>query len=425
MRRLLTRMLTPIRPAQDSFIKRAAAVLTKVLATTAVVVGLSTGLPIAPAVATEVADLYQSQVTTGGRTPAHQRQAMAAALREVAMKVSGRSDIKPEQLQGLIKNAEKIVQSYAYEGDGRGEPLKMRVAFDGAAVNAGLQAAGLPVWSSNRPKVLLWLVREDAGQRRIVTQELDTDVLDQVRAVSRQRGLPFHLPLNDVQDMQSVSAADVWAGFLDNVKLASGRYHPDIIVLAKVYQAGLLWQGDWQIVAVGGTHSQEFTGPDMASVIEPGIGWITQDIASVYANRTPAGEGTVTGAPLTFRISGVRTLKDYARLLDYLKTRVVVKQVTVREVAADTLTLAVTSDAHIDIIMQTLKAEGRLVALPSQPAAVVDPVIEVAPALAVPADTSATDAAASAPAATDNASSEGSPATPVVTPSLYEFEWHG
>lgn len=370
--------------------------------------------------ATEVTDLYEAKVDAAGRTPAHQRAAMAAAMREVAIKVSGRSDLKNDQLGGLLKSAETLVQSYAYEGGGRGEPLKMRVAFDGAGVVAGLQAAGVPVWSSNRPKVLLWLVREDGGQRRLVSQEMDAEVLDQVKSLSQKRGLPFNLPLNDVQDMQSVSAADVWAGFLDNVKLASGRYHPDIIVLAKVFKAGLLWQGDWQIVAVGGTHSQEFNGPDLASVIEPGISWVTQDIASVYATSAPAANGVTAGEPLTFKVSGVRTLKDYARVLDYLKRLIVVKQVAIREVAGQTLTLAVTSDTQVDTVLQTLKAEARLIEVPTT-------VVADTP---VPVEGAASPATTEMPAATEMPAPTELPATAEVpsavpAPRVYEFEWHG
>lgn len=398
MRRLPTRML-----------------FTKYLA---IVLVLAGWLQTTTVAATEVTDLYEAKVDAAGRTAAHQRAAMATAMREVAMKVSGRSDLKDDQLSGLLKSAETLVQSYAYEGGGRGQPLKMRVAFDSAAVVAGLQAAGVPVWSSNRPKVLLWLVREDNGQRRIVSQELDAEVLDQVKSLSQKRGLPFYLPLNDVQDMQSVSAADVWAGFLDNVKLASGRYHPDIIVLAKVFKAGLLWQGDWQIVAVGGTHSQEFNGPDLASVIEPGISWVTQDIASVYATQAPAANGAVAGEPLTFKITGVRTLKDYARVLDYLKRLIVVKQVAVREVAGQTLTLAVTSDTQVDTVLQTLKAEARLIEMPT--AIVADtplPTEGAAPALPSSAP------AAQAPAAATEAPAAAPIAAPA--PRVYEFEWHG
>ncbi len=398
MRRLPTRML-----------------FTKCLA---IVLVLAGWLQTTTVAATEVTDLYEAKVDAAGRTAAHQRAAMATAMREVAMKVSGRSDLKDDQLSGLLKSAETLVQSYAYEGGGRGQPLKMRVAFDSAAVVAGLQAAGVPVWSSNRPKVLLWLVREDNGQRRIVSQELDAEVLDQVKSLSQKRGLPFYLPLNDVQDMQSVSAADVWAGFLDNVKLASGRYHPDIIVLAKVFKAGLLWQGDWQIVAVGGTHSQEFNGPDLASVIEPGISWVTQDIASVYATQAPAANGAVAGEPLTFKITGVRTLKDYARVLDYLKRLIVVKQVAVREVAGQTLTLAVTSDTQVDTVLQTLKAEARLIEMPT--AIVADtplPTEGAAPALPSSAPASQAPAAAT----------EAPAAAPIAAPAprVYEFEWHG
>lgn len=355
------------------------------------------------AMAFQVEDLYQAEVEAAGRTPAHQRAAMAAALKEVAIKVSGRTDLKENQLAPLLKNAEQHVQSYAFEGGARGVPLRMRVAFDSVAVNGELRNAGVPVWNSNRPKVLLWLVREDNGQRRMASPELDAELLEQVKTLGGKRGLPFDLPLNDVQDMQAVSAADVWAGFLDNVRLASTRYHPDIIVLAKVYKAGLLWQGDWQIVAVGGTHSQDFTGPDIASVIEPGIGWVTQDIASVYASATPASEGMSTGAPLTFRITGVHTLQDYAAVQAYLKKLVVIKSLATQETAADALTLAVASDAQVETVLQTLKADGRLVEITKAIAASPEP---------------------AAPETVPPTPSTSAPVVPAVTP-VYEFEWHG
>lgn len=370
--------------------------------------------------AAEVGDLYQAQVEAAGRTPAQQRQAMALALREVAMKVSGRFDLKNDQLRGLFANVEKMVQSYAFAGGARGEPLRMQVSFDSAAVNAGLQQAGLPVWGSNRPRVLAWLVREENGQRRILSREIDGELLSQVRSLSQKRGLPFELPLNDVQDMEAVSPADLWAGFLDNVKLASERYHPDIIVIGKLHQAGLLWQGDWQIVAVGGTHTQDFNGPDVASVVEPGIAWVTQDIAGVYATAaTPAASGGATGDALTFRISGVRTLKDYAAVVAYLKRLVVVKSVATREVGADALALSVGSDTQVETLLQTLKADGRLVE--------VTPVSAAMPA-AVPADatTNAGAAGSALPTGTPPETAGAAPVAPTAPASgVYEFEWHG
>lgn len=357
--------------------------------------------------ATEVGDLYQAEAPAAGRTARHQQQATADALRQVARKVTGRFDLSYEQLTGLLKRADTLVQSYAFVGGGRGEPLRLQVSFDPAGVNAGLQQVGLPVWGSNRPKVLLWLVVEEAGKRRIASQEFDAALLQQVKAQSRQQGLPFDLPINDVTDMQAISAADVWAGFLDNVRLASERYHPDITVLAKVYKAGLLWQGDWQIVAVGGTHTQDFTGPDMASVVEPGVGWVIQDIASVYARTTVE---TASGAPLVFRISGVDTLADFASVQSYLKRLVVIKSVAVQEVGAGTLSLAITSDTQVDTILQTLRADGRL-------REVVQPIATTAPA-ETPSQATGTDPAAAAPGGMP-------PASPGVGGNVHEFEWHG
>lgn len=362
--------------------------------------------------AAEVTDLYQSQVAAGGRTPTHQRQAMAAALKEVAVKVSGRTDLDASQLTGVLKNAERYVQSYAYEGGDKTHPLMMRVTFDSVGLNGALRDVGLPVWSSNRPKVLLWMVLDQAGQRRMVTQELDGDLMDQVKTLGKQRGLPLSLPLNDVQDMQAISPADIWGGFMENVKLASDRYHPDILVLAKIHKAGLLWQGDWQIVAVGGTHTQEFTGPDSASVVEPGVAWVTQDIASVYSSTAPLANGTPAGQPLTFKVAHVRNLQDYANLLAYLHKLVVVRGIQVKEVAGDQVTLAVSSDTQVDTVLQTLKAEGRLVEVAAP---------EINPSAATPAaDSALADPLSAMPTAPK---SEAEPAMPVTA--AHEFEWHG
>lgn len=381
---------------------------TRCLALMLALAGLTWGTALQ---ATEVGDLYQADAPAAGRTAAHQKQAIAEALRQVAMKVSGRFDLKAEQISGLLARADTMVQSYAFVGGGRGEPLRMQVSFDAVAVNAGLQQSGLPVWGSNRPEVLMWLVVEEGGKRRFASPELDAALLQQVKELSRQRGLPFALPLNDVQDMQSISAADVWAGFLDNVRLASERYHPDITVLVKAYKAGLLWQGDWQIVAVGGTRTQDFTGPDMESVIEPGISWVIQDIASVYAKAVQPSVAK-GDAPLVFRITGVNSLKDYAAVQAYLKRLVVIRGVDVKEVGAGSLTLGITSDTQIDTLLQTLKADGRLVE-------VAAPIATIPPAdRAVAADPASTTPVASGTA-------ESTPVPAASPGNVHEFEWHG
>ncbi len=389
--------------------------LTRTFAALVLLAGL---LPGGSLQATEVGGLYQADVPAEGRSEAHQKRAVAEALRQVAMKVSGRFDLRENELDSLRARADTLVQSYAFVGGGRGEPLSLQVSFDPASVNAAMQQAGLPVWGSNRPEVLLWLVVEDKGSRRFASQELDADLLQQVKTLSRERGLPFALPLYDVQDLQAISAADVWAGFLDNVRLASGRYHPDITVLVKAYKAGLLWQGDWQIVAVGGTRTQDFTGPDLASVIEPGVSWVIQDIASVYAKAATTDQQAV-GAPLVFRVSGVKGLQDYAAIQTYLKNLVVIRSIAVQEAGPGSVTLGIGSDTQIDTILQTLKTDGRLVEI-------VQPIEAVPSAEAVP-PTPETPQLPSNPDATATLPVTPAPATaPAPTPgNVHEFEWHG
>lgn len=384
------------------------------------------GAQVAAGLRAEVVDdLYQSSVPASGRAAAQQRQAMTDALREVATKVSGHYDLKESQLAIVLKDADKLVQTFAFTGNGKTEPLRLQASFDAAGVNAALQRAGLPVWGSNRPKVLVWLAREDNGQRRFATPEQDADMVAQVKSLSQKRGLPFSWPANDAQDNEILSASDVWGGFTDNIRQASQRYHPDIIVVAKVYKAGLLAQGDWQIIAVGGSHTQGFTGPDAASVVEPGVQWVTQDIAGAYATGVPGGNAAAaaTGGPMTFQVSGIRNLQDYAALFAYLKQLVVIKSVMTQQVSGETLTLAVTSDAQIETLLQTLKADGRLLEQPVAPIAAAQTPVAQPVSDSSPSEVSTASAStATPPTATPPTAS----ATPAVAPdTAHVFVWHG
>ena len=109
-------------------------------------------------------------------------------------------------------------------------------------------AAGLPVWGSNRPNVLLWIALGD-GHRRELLGETGADEFNiELKRQAQLRGLPVYYPLWDLEDTASLSLAEIWGSFLDRIDRASSRYQPDTILTARLQQESSgLWSANWNV----------------------------------------------------------------------------------------------------------------------------------------------------------------------------------
>src|SRR3569832_254174 len=282
--------------------------------------------PAAPRLlpAVEVTGLYEAEVPVMDQRAAARGDAARAALAEVLAKVTGAAGAaRRPPFQPLLQQAEQWLQRYQYRAT-PGEPTAQSLvaSFDREAVNQRIYEAGLPVWGSNRPQILLWLAVEDGGGRTLVSEQ------------ARRHGLPISLPLLDLQDQNAASLGDVWGQFTEPVLRASERYQDDGVLLARIYATGPnRWRGHWTLRHAGSNSSWVSGEGSIADVVAAGRDDVAGNLAKRYALVLAPGVGDTA----TLVVDSVTKLQDYARDSRYLNSLDAVGAVAVEGVEGDTV----------------------------------------------------------------------------------------
>lgn len=143
------------------------------------------------------------------------------------------------------------VDQYSYEGN------TITIRFNSALVDQLTTETGEAVWGKQRPTLLLWLAIEEAQQRRLIGVETDPLLEKKIMTIVHQKGLPVILPLMDLEDMATVTVADVWGEFPSVLKQASRRYAAQAILIGRVVRktsevldVNERWEGHWELLTV-------------------------------------------------------------------------------------------------------------------------------------------------------------------------------
>ncbi|MGB0721423.1 MAG: DUF2066 domain-containing protein [Gammaproteobacteria bacterium] len=289
--------------------------------------------------ATRVEGLYESTQQVSDQQAEERTRALRAALAEVFVRVSGRSDApRDENLIAALNNAVNYALQYRYErvsGADGGQALVMRIRFDPTSVDALLRSSSVPVWGRERPATLVWLAVDDGG-RRVVSAEEEQGLAKALRQVAERRGLPVLMPLMDLEDRRSVSFSDLWGGFSDRVGAASQRYATEQVLLVRLSRsASGGWQGRFSRKAAGQQQVWEQAGGTAEDALSRGLEVFADDLAAEYA--------TVSSgiAFVTLGVDGVTNLRDYGRVMAYLSGLSAVNGVGLTQVGPDAVLLSV------------------------------------------------------------------------------------
>ncbi len=292
-----------------------------------------------PAAAEVVKDLYLGQVPVATRGEAQLAEAARQALSQVYVKVSGSAEVLSlpsvaASLDGALDQAQQF--SYARNNDPE-FPLLARFEFDGGWVTGVLKQAGAPLWTANRPAVLVWLVEEVDGVPQFVSSDSAPEVLDALRADFDRRGVPLRYPLYDLADTSALSPQQVWRFSEAPLELASRRYQAqDILAGRLVRELSGDWSGQW-FFRSSYDHKQRDAGPgSLGSVLQVAASLVAEDMAARYA--LSAG-GTTAERGVAITVTNVRSYADYAAVLTWLQQLELVDAAEVEGVAGDRLQL--------------------------------------------------------------------------------------
>lgn len=248
--------------------------------------------------------LHEVTVPLAGTAEADRAAAFAAALRTVAVRVSGRRGAATNRVIAAA-DPTRYVQRYSTTADGQ-----LKVGFDGRSIEQLLQQAGLPIWPRERPVTTIDAAEADRAE---------------LQRAADARGLP-------------VAFAGGTGG--GGAVLAGRRAGP---------------QYEWTFRHAG----QTVTATGSAEV---GIDLAADTLVARYAP-----ESTRSISAVTIRVAGMQRLDAYGGLLAYLDSLSLVRSVDVESLERDVvqLRLGVRGDralldriVALDTRLQAVEATG-------------------------------------------------------------------
>ena len=153
-------------------------------------------------------------------------EAINNTIRGAAEKLTGIPEAQMiSEAPDLFSLSEALVNSYGYDGD------TFIVDIDVDGLKSRLDTAGIELWETERPELLIWATEEQGLERLMIGQESNV-IIDRLLAASKRFGVPMQRPLMDLEDTLALSPAEIWGEFAGAVTNASARYGiPHILVI--------------------------------------------------------------------------------------------------------------------------------------------------------------------------------------------------
>jgi hypothetical protein len=293
--------------------------------------------------AEQVGNLYEAEVPVLGQSAEARADGIKNAFARVLVKVSGdRALLSSPEINSILNRASSYLQQYRYRtlGDGStpreaGKPDRMLwVRFDQRAVNRLLRESSVPVWGTTRPSVLIWLGDESGASRSLISLESRPELRRLITRTASERGLPVLLPLMDMQDRSNLPVGDLWGGFEADIRRASARYQPDVILVGRLSgRGGSDWRGDWSLYLPDKTNRWSSRGNSRSGLVYEGL----QEAADTLALRFAPQQVSEGSNLLRIRIHGLSHLSNYAMVKDYLESLAMIEQLDLLEAGPESV----------------------------------------------------------------------------------------
>ena len=342
------------------------------------------------AAAEPLAWLYDVQVPVASQTENERQRATRHALVEVLVRVTGNAQVP---MAGAIADAlaapVRYTRRYQFTSAAPANPesgvptpegnaLLFDVGFEPAAVLALLREAQLPIWGANRPTILVWLAVRGGGRNDVVVADGVDGWAAALRQRARQRGVALALPLMDLRDLETTTAA-VWGFFWEHIEAASKRYGAALLLVGRATLGHDGWWTDWELrepdrfdsaaFASDGEPSAARSGRlniryhHQASTLEEAARAAVDEIADGLAARFAVRGDHARGFLAT--VYGAQTVSRYATLLEHLGAQEYIDRVDVLAAAPDALDIRLHTRSDIAQLAELLAQDERLAVTPT------------------------------------------------------------
>ena len=322
-------------------------------------------LPMSPVRALPVSGLYSERIAVANESDSERQRAIRAALESVVLKVTGsRRALELASVSRAINSGQRFVESISYssetvpaeavEAEAQGEqsdggledepneraqdgqvgasaadspaagvePPASReqryitVQFARSLVDEMLTNANVPVWGSNRPSVLVWMVLQNAaGERSMLSADSNPEIMALMQDFASRRGLPILFPLLDFVDRQNLDENQVWTFDAEAIRAASQRYGADSVLAARLhFTASGQLVGLWQFIFRDEIQTFDGLATDLEAYLFEPLDRFTTELAGYFALMPEA----IASQRVRLRVDGVDDLQAYADLVAYM-----------------------------------------------------------------------------------------------------------
>jgi len=187
----------------------------------------------------------------------------------------------------------------------------------------------LPVWTSMRPPVLIWLVQtDDQGNNTIATDEDNTPLQQSLKKTFSALSLSILYPIMDFKDITMLPQEALTPTTKDAAAIiaASKRYKtPAILIIHTQSSANMPDQlnGECSLLFQGMVYQQAFSDLNDDAVAQTAANISITPIASFYG----MDQSKKQTQHISLTIQGINSVKEYTSLVNYLKTQSSVSQV--------------------------------------------------------------------------------------------------
>ena len=303
-----------------------------------------------------VENLHRALVDVEDHSNAALQRATRQGLAQVFVKVSGGPGVlEYGDVRRALDRAPSFMQRYRYLRPDDGG-LKLQVSFDAQLVNEVLRDAGAPLWTANRPPVLVWLVAEDDTGRHRVNRDSNPELFDALAEQLERRGVPAVYPLYDLEDTVALSVHELWQ--LDDIAIAnaSQRYGVVNVLIGRLTALpDDKWMGDWLYIAERDALETSFYGEQAATFSTTAVDLVADSMAARYAIAANAG-----GASVLVRVDQLGEYGAYREVLQYLEDIELIDAAWPAYVEGDSVVFRLSAQAEPEQLHRIIALNRRL-----------------------------------------------------------------
>lgn len=241
-------------------------------------------------------------------------QAQTQALEEIIIRLTGQPNVKEMPgVEGILQRAENWVDEYSYEEEG--DDVFFVFGFDEQQLRNELAELGAPLWSENRPELVVWWVKQ---HRDIVSEnQADEPAHEALIQQAERRGVPLRFPRMDSEDRVQVAASDVRGQFFDHIARGTENYRTALAL-------AVVQENDHRLRWFLLNRDQEMESGTLTAEDEAALGaQLATQVANVLGQRFAVASGDMQ--QLRVVVKGVNSLPQWHQLETILQGQAGVK----------------------------------------------------------------------------------------------------